>query len=102
MNPQIKKIMSFISIMVVLAVGSFLVDYFNEQNRNIRNCVKSSPFPSAVGLEFSCAINEAAKIYDQDKEKAIKLCMDYSISPGDSINKSFCEISIKEKLKNKQ
>ena len=80
MNPKIKKIISGVIAVLVLGVVSnytSITNYFDQQHRNIRNCVQSLKEQKLVGGEYSCAILEASKIYNQNNNTLQIHCEPY-------------------------
>lgn len=105
-------------IKIVLVVFSFvlavwLLYNFTESDRVVQECVQKVKAKlgnvqvlldnvQVVGLEFDCALELAAKIYGQDPEKAISLCVKYNpigLLPDDSLVRGECKTLILGKLK---
>jgi len=102
MNLKLTKIFYFIIGLLIIGLVSnykLLINYFDEPHTNTRNCIKEFKDQNIIGIEYECAIQEASKIYDQDKSRALQLCLEYSPMPDHPISKSVCKGAIEEELK---
>lgn len=83
-KPTMKKPTPIIIVVIaVLIIGYLLVSsgVFGESNQAVRKCIEDNKNLDVVGIEYSCALMEAARMYDEDKEGAIDLCLKYAPIP---------------------
>lgn len=119
MNKQHKNIIGILLTIGVIVLLSYkpLAKTFsellqqnelNQYSQPIADCLKEKEAElgdrKVLGLEYGCAIEVAATIYQEDPEKAIRLCEKYSPLPtipdyptSGQINKEACKNSIEER-----
>ncbi len=91
----------------IIAIA-FLVMYFTGPDKSIQECVNNKKASlgnlQVIGLEFECALEAAASLYNQDPEKAIDICVKYNpagLPSSDSFVRNECKALIIGKLASK-
>ena len=99
MKQKSKNIIRGISFLILLLfLMSFgfnsIFEYLKGPNKAIRECIVANKTPNVIGIEYSCALQEAVRIYEQDPDGAIALCLKYSSLPKDSSGRMICRTAI--------
>jgi len=121
MKKQTEKILGIIAIVLVIlllnykSIKNYINDYTNsDKNKTaINNCMEinrtGADNQTESKLEYDCAMETAAKMYNQEPDKAINLCMQYLPSfvsaddaEGQKIRKMSCQTIIEKRLKSIQ
>ncbi len=121
MNKKTKNTLGIIFTIIVIAllnyktIATLFKDILSQNGLNqysgqIDSCLKSKESSvgerKVLGLEYACAIEVAATIYEKEPDKAIDLCKKYSPFPAlsadpssERIQISACKSSIEKHLK---
>ncbi|OGH88073.1 MAG: hypothetical protein A3J93_05460 [Candidatus Magasanikbacteria bacterium RIFOXYC2_FULL_42_28] len=103
MNSKLKKLLVYVGTILIIFLGLNFklffgyLDYFSESNRNVTKCIKENQNKNIVGIEYSCAINEASKIYVRYPDKALRLCLKYSPVSASPFGKAICKSALEKK-----
>ena len=94
----------FITASFINKHGNEIVEWYKIQPylKQVNNCYQEEAAKTekiVVGLDYSCAIDIAATVYEEDSNLAIEICGKYSLLPEDDpIQASTCRHQIEDRL----